>query len=194
MLNTESAARYDDNIATSLAPVWRRRVRAPLTPWAVRMDLITQAMEMPDYNRERFISRRLTVLDRALSDFEAIGLEEWLLCADLLSGRAKICSYGDRSGGNGGGPQPIPDTMLARVHAHVLLTSQLPRGERTTLDMLAGLMASPDWDLGHAGYALYGAGVSYHRAKRWFVLAVKVAARTILRLSESPCFTNSKQL
>src|SRR5688572_26027308 len=83
-----------DNMATPGAPVWRRRLRKPYTCWAVRADLLRQAADLPDRERQLYVRRRLTELDKALSDDEAEALERWLDCEEMLQGRVKISDYG----------------------------------------------------------------------------------------------------
>lgn len=169
-----------DNLATANHPVWRRRIRLPLTPWAVRCDLIAQSAEVPEHERVAYVSRRLTALDRRLSDTEAQALEEWLLCHELLNGAAKIPSYGDRSYSGGRGSSPIPDRMMARVGQHMEICKHTPIIHRRILDMLAVMMTSRDWDYGEAGYALFGRYLSYHQAKQRFIRAAKNAACYLL--------------
>jgi len=102
-----------DNIATPGAPVWRRRLRKPYTCWAVRMELVRQSAELPDGERQLYVRRRLTELDKALGDDEAEALERWLDCEEMLCGRVKIGDYGDRTG-NDGIPRQQPQGLARR--------------------------------------------------------------------------------
>lgn len=173
-----------DNLATANHPVWRRRIRLPLTPWAVRCDLIAQSAEVPEHERPAYVSRRLTALDRRLSDAEAQALEEWLLCHELLNGSAKIPSYGDRSQCEGVKFSPIRDSMMKRVNRHAQNLRSIPVGHRRILDALAAMMSSREWDFGRAGLALIDKDLSYHQAKQRFIHACKDAAKYLLNSVE----------
>jgi hypothetical protein len=145
---TASKRIHLDNIATKLAPVWRGRLTTPLTPFAVRMQLIAQAEGSTDGERQLYVRRRLTALDRALTDDEAAALEEWLICEEVLSGRAKGQSWGDRTGGGAGRASPIPDRMMERLQRHAELQRTMPGANAATLRRFAELMRDPYWDFG----------------------------------------------
>lgn len=137
-----------DNIATKTAPVWRGRLTTPLTPWAVRMQIIAQAEGDTDAQRQTYVRRRLTALDRALTDDEAAALEEWLICEEMLSGRTKGQSWGDRTGGGSGQRSPVPDSMMARMERHAELRRRMPVPLLFTLIHFATMMSNPYWDFG----------------------------------------------
>ncbi len=65
--------------------VARHRVRTVLTPLGVRRAIIEEAAEKPEAVRQRSLRRRLTVLDRALSDREAEALERLTSCINSLA-------------------------------------------------------------------------------------------------------------
>jgi hypothetical protein len=135
---------HHDNIATPGAPVWRRRIRKPFTCKAVRLQLIAQAADLPEIERERYVRRRLTKLDLALSDEQAEAVEEWLLCEELLSGRVKISDYGDRTGGGSGRASPVPDALMGRLREHARLGARVFCG---WLDELARMMEARHWQI-----------------------------------------------
>jgi hypothetical protein len=66
--------------------VARHRARTILTPLAVRLAIIEDAAAKPESVRTRSLRRRLTMLDRALSDREAEMLERLASCINSLSG------------------------------------------------------------------------------------------------------------
>lgn len=142
---------HHDNIATPGAPVWRRRIRKPFTCKAVRLQLIAQAADLPELERERYVRRRLTKLDLALTDEQAEAVEEWLLCEELLAGRVKISDYGGRTGGGSGQASPIPDALMGRLRAHATVGVRLGRGcvafHRLRLMMDSREWALTDWDI-----------------------------------------------
>lgn len=65
-------------------PVVRLRVRAPLTPPAVRMQILEDTLDMPEAVRLRSLRRRLTPLDRALSGEDAASLDRLAEAETLL--------------------------------------------------------------------------------------------------------------
>jgi hypothetical protein len=172
----KSRAVHLDNIATRYAPVWRARVTTPLTPRAVRQQLMTQANELHEMERQRYVRRRLTALDRALDDDEADALERWLLCEEMLAGRVKIGNYGDQTGGGKNNASPIPDSMIVLVQAHMRDKRLLDRASLRVLAKLAEMTGAPVWDFGEAGRELFGTALAYSHAKRRFIRAVCTAS------------------
>jgi hypothetical protein len=71
--------------AAGLPIVARLRTRTILTPLAVRLTIIEEAAAKSDTVRVRSLRRRLTPLDRALSDCEAEMLERLTSCIISLS-------------------------------------------------------------------------------------------------------------
>jgi hypothetical protein len=137
---------HHDNIATPGAPVWRRRIRKPFTCKAVRLQLIAQAADLPELEREAYVRRRLTKLDLALSDEQAEAVEEWLLCEEVLSGRVKISDYGDRTGGGSGRASPVPDALMGRLKSHARLKKHLSYRATHMLNLLQH-MENPSWSI-----------------------------------------------
>lgn len=167
-----------DNLGTDLAPTIRTRLRAPFSCRAIRQQLLDQCGERSEWEREQYVRRRLTLLDKALTDEEAEALEEWLLCEELLSGKAKVGNYNDSVGG-AGKPSLLPDSMMSRLRRHARLKRAIAGQHAEALYQLRLMMDAPAWDYGHAGWRLLGPGLSYNRARRQFVGAVKMAAREL---------------
>jgi hypothetical protein len=71
--------------APGLPIIARQRTRTILTPLAVRLAIIEEAAAKPETVRVRSLRRRLTLLDRALSDREAEMLERLTTCIISLS-------------------------------------------------------------------------------------------------------------
>jgi hypothetical protein len=63
----------------------RHRTRPILTPLPVRLAILEEVAGKPEETRLRAIRRRLTALDRALSDSEAELLERIISCVNALS-------------------------------------------------------------------------------------------------------------
>lgn len=66
----------------------------------------------------------LTTLDRMLDIGEALALERWAACEELLNGSAKAVSF---DGGTGGSlvRSPIPDKQIEAVHEHMRFRKRL---------------------------------------------------------------------
>lgn len=142
MKNTQSV--HFDNIATASHPVYRRRMRAPFTVFAVRMDLIAQAAELPEYARDAYIDERLTELDRALSCDEAEALERWLDAEQLLQGRPATIGEG---GGGGGRSSLLADDVMDALAEHAEVKASLGLHSRRVLARLAQMMDAPQWTM-----------------------------------------------
>jgi hypothetical protein len=144
------------------------------------MQLIDQAADLPGDDCQRYVRRRLTMLDRALDDAEAAALDEWLLCEELLSGRAKSGGWGqDGDVAYSGRASPIPDAMVARVGRHAAMKRRLPNIHLEALYLLTVMSSAPYWDLGAAGVQLCGPQGSYYKARKRFIERIKAAANLL---------------
>lgn len=115
-----------DNIATPGAPVWRARYATPLTPRAVRRELVRQSMELPELERQAWIDARRTPLDRLLSDDEANALEDYVVCEQWLAGNPRGADYaGDRVQSSRMDMQHLPDEWRDDIKRHVVLRYRL---------------------------------------------------------------------
>ena len=167
-----------DNIATESHPVWRKRLRKPFTCRAIRMELARQAAQQPVAERARYLSRRLTPLDKALDDGQVQALEAWLDAEEILGGRAAITSYEGGRGGRGK-PSPVPDAMMEMLRRHANWRDGLTLSQNAALCELKSMMAAREWDFGESGQKLLGRRQSYAIAKKWFLNAVRSAAATL---------------
>jgi hypothetical protein len=85
-LRRQHTAFTRDVLTPSGAPVIaRHRTRTILTPLAVRHAILEESASKPEAARARALRRRLTVLDRALSDREAEALDRLTSCLNSLS-------------------------------------------------------------------------------------------------------------
>lgn len=181
MKNTANV--HFDNIATPSHPVWRRRQKKPFTCYALRMELVRQAADLPDAERVLYVKRRLTPLDKALDDVEAEALETWLACEEWLSGRAKIGDYGAGAGGGNARTSQLPDRIMPLLAGHALMKRRLRPGYRRALGMLALMMESKDWDFGIAGLRVAQVQ-SYAKARRLFIALLCQASGELVKLRE----------
>lgn len=132
-----------DNIATPGAPVWRARYATPLTPRAVRREIVRQAMELPDHERASWIDARRTPLDRALSDEEANALEDYVMCEAILAGSARCADYcGDRVQTARAEMQHISDSWRSNLLAHESLSKRLNQHDAQILSTFTQQMGN----------------------------------------------------
>lgn len=130
-----------DNIATPGAPVWRARYATPLTPRAVRRELVKTAMELPELERKAWIDARRTPLDRALSDDEASALEDYATCEQWLAGNPRGSDYsGDRVQSSRLDMQHLPDDWRDEIKRHVVLKYRLRRRDLQILTTFVSQM------------------------------------------------------
>ncbi|HET8726665.1 MAG TPA: hypothetical protein VFO41_04050 [Alphaproteobacteria bacterium] len=139
-----------DNIATPGAPVWRERRPKPLTCYAVRMELVRQAAQLPDYEQARYLNDRLTALDKALTDSEASAVEGWLNCEELLQGRAQIVDYEGGCASSFGPRAPIPSEAMEMLRDHAERKRAMLLVHRCALASLAALMEMREWRMDRA--------------------------------------------
>lgn len=132
-----------DNIGTAMAPTWRARQRKPFTCYAVRVELVAQAAELPEWLQQAYLDERLTDLDRALDCNQAEAIEHWLDCEELLQGRP--ASIGD-GGGGGSERSVLSDDAMEALAEHAELKRRLAVRHRSTLGMLV-MMMQTDWVL-----------------------------------------------
>lgn len=133
-----------DNIGTAMAPTWRARQRKPFTCYAVRMELVAQAAELPEWLQQAYLDERLTDLDRALDCNQAEAIERWLDCEELLQGRP--ASIGD-GGGGGSGRSVLSDDAMEALAEHAEMKRRLAARYRGALGALATMMQSGEWTL-----------------------------------------------
>ena len=134
-----------DNIATPGAPVWRARYATPLTPRAVRRELVKQAMELPELERGAWIDARRTPLDRLLSDDEADALEDYVACECVLAGNARCVDYaGDRVQTSRGEMDLISSDWLENLEGHIAVKKRLRRRDLQILTTFVRQMSNDD--------------------------------------------------
>lgn len=132
-----------DNIATPGAPVWRARYATPLTPRAVRLELVRQAMEVSEAERPSWIEARLTPLDRALTDEEANALEQFVNCEQWLAGNPRGSDYaGDRVQSSRVDMQHLPDEWREEIRQHVECKTSLHSRDLQVLTTFVQQMTS----------------------------------------------------
>lgn len=134
-----------DNIATPGAPVWRGRRCVPLTCHDVRMELVAQAAELPEHERLRYLNDRLTGIDKVLTDDEALGVECWLDCEEILQGRAASSDLNGSSRASDSRGMMLPDDCMEMLRLHAAVKKRLAAHYRRTLAVLGSMMQGRDW-------------------------------------------------
>lgn len=164
------------NIATPLAPVWRRRITLPLTPRAVRLEMI----EAGDIH--------LTPLDKMLDDAEADALEQYTVMEAALCGNARAQDYaGDRVRGTRLGMTPLPDRLFQPLRWHAELKRRLTANERNVLSWFCVQQWRDERMLSDAELGLKFKPWSKNKAAAWRKIVVEVAARLVaLRCVHGP--------
>jgi hypothetical protein len=117
-----------DNIATPMAPVWRARIATPLTPRAVREQILSTLGDIGAAERQRWLARRRSPLDKMLTEDEAGVLERWTRNEELMSGRARTADFcGDRVQTSRCNVAPLHDEALGELHHHMIVRKSLDR-------------------------------------------------------------------
>jgi hypothetical protein len=109
------------------------------------MDLVRQAAQLPDSEQARYLGDRLTALDKALTDSEAMAVECWLDCEELLQGRARTADYDGGAGGGFGPRAPIPSEAMEMLRDHAERKRAMRLMHRCALASLAALMEMREW-------------------------------------------------
>lgn len=168
-----------DNIATPGAPVWRARYATPLTPRAVRRDLIKQAMEISEAERPHWIDARRTPLDRVLSDDEANALEQYVMCEQWLAGNPRGSDYsGDRVQSSRLDMQHLPDDWRDEIKRHVVLRHRLPKRDLEILSIFCQQM-SMDCSMSDAEAAISLGLQGSDRRLAWVKCVAEVARKLV---------------
>lgn len=132
---------YDVLTPAGAPPVVRIRICTPITPRAVRAQLLDAANDLPESVRGTFVQKRLTALDRMLTDEEAAALETWAhLEADMA--RAKTCDLaGDRVQTSRSNIVPLSITRDHALARRAWVWRRLSQVERSGLTLFVRQMS-----------------------------------------------------
>jgi hypothetical protein len=120
--------------------VARHRAKALLTPLAVRRTIIEEAEAKPEPVRVRSLRRRLTVLDRALSDGEAEALGRLTSCIASLSNVGCINYLKSEVRSSPFGRLPFSESKRNEIAAMNAVLKGLGRAHRSAVLELAVLL------------------------------------------------------
>ncbi len=146
----------------------RHRARTILTPLEVRRAILEDIASKPETIQTRSLRRRLTVLDRMLTDREAEALERVTSCLNALSNVGAINYLKSEVRSNPFGRLPFGERKRREIAAMSYVLKGLTAPCRAAVLQLAALL-----DPSHSG-----AGKSEEN----FIAAVWVAASAVARL------------
>jgi len=152
--------------------VARHRTRPILTPLEARLAIIEEAAEKPETVRIRSLRRRLTVLDRALSDREAEVLERISSCIAALSNAGAI-NYlrSEVRSAPSGGRLPFSEKRRREIAGVTFVLRGLGGEDRAAVLRLVALL-----DPGHSGV---------FKPDEAFLAGVRKAAAAAVRLYDA---------
>lgn len=121
-----------------------RRARPPLTPYAVRLQILEETRDMPEETRLKSLRRRLTALDRLLSDEDAASLDRLSDAEGLLDGATNaspISRAGMGACGRSAGQPPFSEHRRYEIGARAyVLTRLLPEDRAAIMAFLAQML------------------------------------------------------
>jgi hypothetical protein len=140
-LRRQHTAFTSDVLTPSGAPVIaRHRTRTILTPLTVRRAILEEAASKPEAVRVRSLRRRLTVLDRALSDREAEALDRLTSCLNSLSNIGCVSYLGSEIRSTPYGRLPFGDGKRQEIAAMNYVLKGLPPACKSAVLELAAVM------------------------------------------------------
>lgn len=178
-----------DNIGTRDHPTPRHRIATPLTPRAVRI----QMLKAPDWLDERRaaewleerraeLPKLLTELDRLLTDEEADTLERYIDNEELLAGNVRCADYAqERVYGGGRSGAPLSDDELEALEGHAAIRKRLGQTTRGILLIFFAQQTQMDGAPDDAQAASLLGMIGGSKASNWR-LAVKRSAQALVAM------------
>ncbi|MGO9171220.1 MAG: hypothetical protein ACLP7P_04555 [Rhodomicrobium sp.] len=148
--------------------VARHRTRTILTPLGVRRAIIEEAAAKPEAVRVRSLRRRLTVLDRTLSDREAEAIERLTSCINSLSNVGCLNYLKSQVRSSPVGRLPFGERKRREISAMTYVLRRLSSADRSAVLELSVLV-----DPSYSG--------AFKPAEA-FVASVRVAAAAVVAL------------
>lgn len=178
-----------DNLGTHDHPTPRFRIATPLTPHAVRQQMLTVPAWLESGRAEAWLEQRraelsamLTPLDLMLTEEEAWALERYCDNEQMLAGTVRGSDYsGARGRGSGGSAGPLPDDALEGLAAHAEAKKRLRHDLRGVLLVFLAMQ----WTMDGAPSPEQAAGMlGLQGGNRWQAWhdAVKDAAADLVRV------------
>lgn len=170
----------NDNIATRHAPVWRARIATPLTPRAVRAQILEASQDIPEAERMRWLQRRRTQLDKLLTEDEAAVLERFIAAEERLNGSARTADItGDRVQTSRSQMAPLHDDEVARLGFHVKIKRTLSFEDMTLLSIFRRQMARDREEMAPAQVGIYLFPNAQNKRAAYFEALQQIAQKLI---------------
>lgn len=178
-----------DNIGTRDHPTPRHRIATPLTPRAVRIQMLKAPEWLDEPRASQWLEERrselpglLTALDRLLTDEEADCLERYIANEELLAGNVRCADYlQERVYGGGRSSAPLSSDELDRLDGHTAIRKRLGLTMRGVLLIFfaqqTGMDGAPNDFQAAALVGMIGAG----RTANWHQ-AVKRCAQALVAM------------
>lgn len=189
VLPRRNRRQVEDNIGTSGHPITRSRIATPLTPRAVRIQMLKvpewlEAEKVAEWldGRRAELPSLLTDLDRLLDDEEAGALERYVDNEEMLSGNTRVPRWlGERVDSHVRHSAPLPDEVLEALAGHMEAKRCLSDWRRRVLAVFVAqqLLWEDALTAAQAGLRLGLAG--RRKADAWWE-AVRDAARDLVRI------------
>ncbi len=148
----------------------RHRARTILTPLGVRLAILEEVSARPESVRVRSLRRRLTALDRALTDRQAEMLERLTSCINSLSNIGCLNYLSSEVRASPYGRIPFSESKRREIAAMTYVLKKLNAADRSAVLELAALLdparslaaAKPDEPFIAAVCSAAGAVVSFY--------------------------------
>lgn len=121
-------------------PMARLRKRQLFTPYEQRIRMMGENQDKPEEFRARSLRRKLTKLDRALTDDEAYALDRAFSAWLILNGKSKSVDFMSVGGGSETS-EPLNDAELKEASAFRIMRGLLGSYERFIVMNLFNVMA-----------------------------------------------------
>lgn len=120
----------------------RHRAKPIFTGWEIRKRIVDELRERPEEFKQRSLRRRLTKLDRALSDEQAFALDMAFTAWLILNGKSKSVDAGAINAASGPSHKiPLNQREFETVALFQAAISGWPMAKRRQLEGLFQLMA-----------------------------------------------------
>lgn len=167
-------------------PIVRVRVRTPITPKAVRDQLLAALHDYPQTKKVELIKSRLTPLDRYLTDDQAAALEKYAVEEENLE-RMNIGSFaGDRVQSSPTN-DPMTGHRLDMLSQHQRIKTMLGWSELASLriwcQQMTAMKMAPSF--AEAGWTIHRTGNNKQAEQAWFEFLARVGARLSKLYGES---------
>lgn len=108
----------------------------------MRAQILAAAADIPAAERQQWINRRRSPLDKMLSEQEAEALERWTRNEEVMSGRIRVASYADeRVQTSSCSVAPLHDKAMAALNRHNVIRKRMQQRSLALLTVFTLQMA-----------------------------------------------------